>query len=260
MFDIDSLPTHRMWSASSDRMRLAAVVMASMPLAQLRCTLLAMSDSGRPALRAMTRATLAASMGWATLPAMSSSRAVAGKAVRAISSRAATAPRSSAENPASAPPALENGVRTPSMMARRSFMASSFAFLVLPGRSRDGGGGLLVHLLDQVVVNAGHHVAFDLHRRGQLLADREGLGHEAPGMDLLPAVEVGVHLVQERLDLGLHLGAVEEGLVRQRGQLEAFLGAVQGIGLGEQQGGGEGTALRHHHCLVHQRASTQRVL
>ena len=47
-----------------------ALVIASNPLAQLRWTVYAGISSGMPALRAMTRATLAASGGWATQPKM----------------------------------------------------------------------------------------------------------------------------------------------------------------------------------------------
>ena len=125
MLDIDSVPAARIRLASPAAMRLAPVVIDSMPLAQLRCTVLAMRSSGSPALSAMTRATLAESAGWATLPTMTSSRSLPLIPVRAISSRTATVPRSSAEYAASVPPALLNGVRSPSMIAMRSFMVAS---------------------------------------------------------------------------------------------------------------------------------------
>jgi len=54
--------------ASPSWIRRAAVVMASIPEAQLRWTVCAMRSSGIPAIRAMTRAMLAASGGNATLP------------------------------------------------------------------------------------------------------------------------------------------------------------------------------------------------
>ena len=50
------------------RICIAPVVIDSMPEAQLRCTVCAITRSGRPAFRLMTRALFAACVGWATLP------------------------------------------------------------------------------------------------------------------------------------------------------------------------------------------------
>ena len=100
-------------------MRLAAVVIDWMPEAQLWCTVWLTMSWASPALRLITRAMLAACAGWATLPKMTSDTRSGAMPVRASNSLTTSAPRSSAAMLCIGPPALQNGVRTPSSMAIR---------------------------------------------------------------------------------------------------------------------------------------------
>ena len=94
----------------------AACVTLSKPDAQLRCTVTALTVSGTPARRAMTRAMLAASAGCATQPKITSSMVAGSRPVLASSSATATRPSSTASVSAKAVPILAKGVRTPSTM------------------------------------------------------------------------------------------------------------------------------------------------
>ena len=71
--DMLSTPPTRKSEPRPAAMRSYAVVIASKPEAQLRCTVTAGTSSGTPARRAITRATFAASGGWQTQPKITSS-------------------------------------------------------------------------------------------------------------------------------------------------------------------------------------------
>src|ERR1700722_6136353 len=86
-----------------------------------------------PARSAITRATLAASTGWATQPKMTSSTSAGSKPVRVSKALTAMRPSSSAPSEASSVPALQNGVRTPSTITSRlDFIRSLQYTLVFP--------------------------------------------------------------------------------------------------------------------------------
>ena len=60
-------------------------MMASMPESQLRATVMAGTEMGTPAMRAETRAMLAASEGWATQPMITWSIRLGSRLLRSMS-------------------------------------------------------------------------------------------------------------------------------------------------------------------------------
>lgn len=117
MLLMDSTPPARIMLCSPRVIRLAPVVMASIPEAQFRWTVRAEVCLGIPAFRAMTRATFAAWAGWAQFPIITSSMSFGFVAVLARISRTGMAASSSASRDFSVVATLAIGVRIPSMMA-----------------------------------------------------------------------------------------------------------------------------------------------
>jgi hypothetical protein len=113
-----------------------ASVRASRLEAQLRCTVIAGFDSGRPARRAMTRAMFMASGGCPTQPMMVSSTSIGSMPVRVRRAATAWRPSSTASRCARSVPARENGVRTAETMTREG------VFMALGAECHRGYGGL----------------------------------------------------------------------------------------------------------------------
>ncbi len=167
--------------------RSCAVVIASKPDAQLRCTVTAGTCCGMPARKAMTRAIFAVSGGWQTQPKITSSSAAGSSPVRVSNASVAMRPSSSAATPASALPALQKGVRIPARMARREDMEFQWAASALRAREwvwsvssagRSGKGGNAGAVID--------HAVFLELRADALLAAQflHGMKFDAVGMDL----------------------------------------------------------------------------
>jgi hypothetical protein len=91
---MDSMPPASTSFASPEPMRWQAFATASMPEAQLRCTVTAGTRSGTPARRATMRDEFAASLGIAQCPNTTSSIRAGSSSLRAITSAAAMRPSS----------------------------------------------------------------------------------------------------------------------------------------------------------------------
>ena len=111
-----STPPTRKRSPCPAAMRWWAAVIASIPEAQLRCTVTAGTCCGTPERSAITRAMFAASTGWATQPMMTSESSPGSMPVLVSRAEHASRPRSSAVRRARSVPILQNGVRTAAMM------------------------------------------------------------------------------------------------------------------------------------------------
>ncbi len=111
-----SVPPASTRSARPVAISSAAVSIACMPDAQLRCTVKAGVVLPQPSLMATIRAILASSMLGAAQPRMTSSNKVASKGCRVSRIFPQATARSLAEKGPGTPFAFRNGVRAPSMI------------------------------------------------------------------------------------------------------------------------------------------------